>query len=421
MKKQILNTTVSIIAIVWLLSTTYANYTLTNNDINNISLIENKIEWLVNNGKITYSQLETKLDKLSSKKNISEKNQAILNEISLRISEKMTPSKRNFTYKPKWGYAPTIAGTIFIEPSSTMELKVGQKIKNLTDKSYEFGITLQKLTPRMYWVQNGFYNSVFYVWDNGVLVMDTLAWGGGEKVIAAVKSVTDLPITTLIYSHQHEDHIGDVQFFLDEAEKRWVNLEIVSTDKTKEAMIHNGSTLTLATKILDFKNDSFKFEDETISVEWLNNAAHVSDSATWLFENEKVLHIPDYVNPNQVPYLGFGGSHTYNWFRDDLTQIQKHNFDYFSGGHGNIGSKADLSFMLEYTANLELALAQWIEASYNENFFIAKYNNHQASAKAERDFIISTSMDILRDTYGEMYGFEASAPYQLEMLIRAGE
>src|SRR3954454_19524583 len=55
-------------------------------------------------------------------------------------------------------------------------------------------------------------NSVFVVTDQGVVVFDA---GGsplmGESIVAKVRSVTDKPVTHVIISHWHGDHMRGLQ------------------------------------------------------------------------------------------------------------------------------------------------------------------------------------------------------------------
>ena len=47
-----------------------------------------------------------------------------------------------------------------------------------------------------------------FVRDEGVLLVDTKLPRLGADIVAAVRSVTDKPITAIINTHTHEDHVG---------------------------------------------------------------------------------------------------------------------------------------------------------------------------------------------------------------------
>jgi glyoxylase-like metal-dependent hydrolase (beta-lactamase superfamily II) len=325
-------------------------------------------------------------------------------------------TQRTASYMPEGGYASTIKSE-FIKPSLQKQLQVDQKIENLTKRNFAGETTVQRLTVRSYWVQTGFYNTVFYVGHQGVLVMDPIGYGSSVSVLKAIKSITDKPVTAVIYSHHHEDHIGDIGLYIEQAKKVSVNLRIIATYATAAAMRAGGSELPQPTEKLNFLSDSTTFEDLTIKVEGFATAAHSSDAAVWLLEQEKIVHIPDLLNPNQLPYLGFGGSETYVGYKENLQALDKMQWKYLSAGHGNIGSHGDVKFMLNYLDDLESAIQVASKASPFEDFSIAKFNNHQAAAHEMQESIINKAMDSLRGKYGEFYGFEASVPYQIRMVL----
>lgn len=328
------------------------------------------------------------------------------------------PTEREITYMPAGGYEATVA-THFVEPSSVKQLNAGDKIKALTQKNYAGETVLQRLTERSYWVQKGFYNTVFYVGDEGVLLLDPLAYGSGEAVLEAIKSVTDKPITAVIYSHHHEDHIGDIAVFVNSVQSANKPVRIIASQRTAEIMKQHGSKLLSANDIIAYPSGKTQFENLSIQLHGFENPAHAYDSAGWLLVEEGLLHAPDMLNPNQMPFLNFGGSETYNNYPENLQALNNLPWRYFSGGHGNIGSKADFTFMENYLMDLEKAIDSTMPKLNIDDFFVAKYNNHQASVAAYNKAFKEQVMAELRPKYGKLYGFEASVPYQIDMVLKA--
>lgn len=321
---------------------------------------------------------------------------------------------RDVTYMPEGGYVSTTSAT-YLAPSVETPLVPGQKIDDLTQRNFAGETIVQRLTERSYWIQTGFYATIAYVGDEGVLLMDPLGDGKGSKVLEAVKSFTDKPITTVIYSHHHEDHIGDIGTFVEAAQAEGNELRIIATAQTAEGMAAK-SKLPAATEILTPQNNTTTFEGETIQVTEIEADAHTHDSAIWKLVGEDIVHIPDYVNPDQLPWLGFGGSESFVGFEGDLQQIKDTGFTYFSGGHGNVGSQADIDFMLEFTADLKAAVFQAFGSVNYGDFVSPAANNHQAIAHNFFEAHTAATMEILRPTYGDFYGFEASVPYQVRMV-----
>ena len=49
-----------------------------------------------------------------------------------------------------------------------------------------------------------------------------------KKVQEAIAKVTKLPVTAVLYSHDHADHIGDIGVFTDAAKQQGVDLKEVN-------------------------------------------------------------------------------------------------------------------------------------------------------------------------------------------------
>ncbi len=60
--------------------------------------------------------------------------------------------------------------------------------------------------PRSYLIRMPIVNAAFFVTDEGVVLVDTGMGPAGPAILEAIRSVTDLPIHTIIYTHGHVDH-----------------------------------------------------------------------------------------------------------------------------------------------------------------------------------------------------------------------
>ncbi|UTW59538.1 MBL fold metallo-hydrolase [Kordiimonas sp. SCSIO 12603] len=321
---------------------------------------------------------------------------------------------RDFNYMPKGGYAsPT--GAEYVVASSERKLKPGQKTANLTKLNFAGEAIVQRLTDRAYWAQAGFYSTIFYVGDEGVLIMDPLAFGSGEKILKAIGTVTDKPVTAIIYSHYHGDHIGDVGVYVKAAEGRGHDLRIIASDATEKMLKQVKTKLPLPTETIKFKGGSTKFENLTVRVHGLENPSHDKDSGVWELVGEKVVHFPDLVNPDQMPFMGFAGAESYKKYILNLETLNGMDWDYLSGGHGDVGSHKDVTFVQNYIVDLEQAILTARKEAGKQRFFEKIYNNHQAQGYAGNEFINKKAAEILREKYGNYYGFEAGVGAQIHM------
>jgi glyoxylase-like metal-dependent hydrolase (beta-lactamase superfamily II) len=66
------------------------------------------------------------------------------------------------------------------------------------------------------------------------------------------------PVTTIVYSHFHVDHVGDGKFSVDEAQKAGNKLRIVASKETADTVAFMKSRLPQPTLVLARLKDSFK-------------------------------------------------------------------------------------------------------------------------------------------------------------------
>ncbi|EEQ3135662.1 TPA: MBL fold metallo-hydrolase [Escherichia coli] len=305
----------------------------------------------------------------------------------------------------------------YVEPSVKKIISPSDKVNNLFERNMSQPYILQKIGERTYYVQRYFYSTTFYVGDKGVLLFDAPE-GRGKYLLQAIRDVTPLPVTALVYSHYHVDHIGDSPFWNDEAKKEGVNLRIIASKATAEKMQFMNSRLPVATQVLSKKDDQFKFEKQTIELHRFVKAGHTDDHSVWLLKQEKVAHSPDLLNPDQLPMMGFAVSDTLVYHDSNLRQVEMLDWKYFIGGHGNIGSHDDFKFQRQFLNDLrDTTIKVRKEESFGK-FMNKTANNHADFARAQREAIIKKVTEVLRPKYGHMYGYDASMPANIEMAIR---
>lgn len=305
----------------------------------------------------------------------------------------------------------------YVEPSAGKIISPSDKLNNLFERNMSQPYILQKIGERTYYVQRYFYSTTFYVGDKGVLLFDAPE-GRGKYLLQAIRDVTPLPVTALVYSHYHVDHIGDSPFWNDEAKKEGVNLRIIASKATAEKMQFMNSRLPVATQVLSKKDDQFKFEKQTIELHRFVKAGHTDDHSVWLLKQEKVAHSPDLLNPDQLPMMGFAVSDTLVYHDSNLRQVEMLDWKYFIGGHGNIGSHDDFKFQRQFLNDLrDTTIKVRKEESFGK-LMNKTANNHADFARAQREAIIKKVTEVLRPKYGHMYGYDASMPANIEMAIR---
>lgn len=305
-------------------------------------------------------------------------------------------------------------GAAYVEPSSEIILQPGTKIGDLFRRNMTQPYVLQRLSERAYWVQSFNYGTVFYVGDRGVLIFDTLE-GVYDNIVQAVASVTDKPIVAAVYPHYHADHIGDIDKYVAAAREKGIDFEIYASTKTRQSMDLANSSFPRPTRELAWPRDSFEFDGLTVELHGFEWAAHSDDHSAWLLKEDRILHSPDLINPDPPPFWKFAGNERFRFHEDNLRQVYDLGWDYLSGSHGNIGSRADIDFDLAFIADLKTAIGESMGRHPFTEFVDPSASAHTGFLANFFATIAREATDALRPKYGKMYGFEEATPPNAEM------
>jgi glyoxylase-like metal-dependent hydrolase (beta-lactamase superfamily II) len=74
-------------------------------------------------------------------------------------------------------------------------------------------VGVERLKGNLYMMTGGGGNSAVFITATGVVVVDTKNPGWGQPLLDRIKTVTDKPVTMIINTHTHGDHVsGNVEF-----------------------------------------------------------------------------------------------------------------------------------------------------------------------------------------------------------------
>jgi glyoxylase-like metal-dependent hydrolase (beta-lactamase superfamily II) len=74
-------------------------------------------------------------------------------------------------------------------------------------------VEVEKLKDNLYVLKGGGGNTAVFVQANGITVVDTKNPGWGAPILAKIKELSPKPVTTIINTHTHGDHVsGNVEF-----------------------------------------------------------------------------------------------------------------------------------------------------------------------------------------------------------------
>ena len=90
-------------------------------------------------------------------------------------------------------------------------------------------IDVEKVKDNLYVLRGGGGNTAVFITANGVVVVDAKNPGWGQPILDKIKEITPKPVTTLINTHSHGDHVsGNVEFP--------ATVEVVAQENTKANM-----------------------------------------------------------------------------------------------------------------------------------------------------------------------------------------
>jgi cyclase len=69
------------------------------------------------------------------------------------------------------------------------------------------GLTVDKIKDNLFVIRGGGGNTAVFITSNGVVLVDTKIFGWGQPLIERIKEVTSKPVTTIINTHTHYDHV----------------------------------------------------------------------------------------------------------------------------------------------------------------------------------------------------------------------
>ena len=76
------------------------------------------------------------------------------------------------------------------------------------------GYLVEEIAGGLYWVTEGAYQTIFLTTGQGVILVDAPP-SIGPNLALVIAEVTDEPVTHLVHTHHHTDHIGAAVLFPD--------------------------------------------------------------------------------------------------------------------------------------------------------------------------------------------------------------
>ena len=166
---------------------------------------------------------------------------------------------------------------------------------------------IEKVKDNLWMVTGGGGNTAVFVTANGVVLVDTKLANWGQAIMDKVKTVTDKPVTHIINTHTHGDHVGSNEYF--PASVEIVAHANVSTSMAKMPAFADG------TKKHAFPDRTYTDKLTVLSGNdaidlYYFGPAHTNGDTFVVFRNLRVMHTGDAFSAKGAPLIDVnnGGS-----------------------------------------------------------------------------------------------------------------
>ena len=203
--------------------------------------------------------------------------------------------------------------------------------------------SVTNIAGNIYLFTNHQYNTMFIITEEGIIVFDAPATFG-YQLVKAIQETTDVPITHMVYSHPHTDHIGaaytlpeDITIIAHEDTNTWLERSNDPNRPIPDIVFSDDYTIELGTTEIEL---SYKgpFHSQ-------------GDIFTYIPEH-KVLFLVDQAHPGWVQFYSLGNSWDVRTHLDSYNWVLDYDFDYFVPGHGEITDRDHILLLQEQILDL---------------------------------------------------------------------
>lgn len=211
------------------------------------------------------------------------------------------------------------------------------------------GYFVQEIRDGLYWVTDSVYQVMFLTTGQGVVAIDAPPQLG-EKYLKAIAEVTDKPVTHVIYSHSHKDHIGAASMFPK-------NAITIAHEETAAQLTQANDPNRPIPKVTFKDTYTLKAGSQTLELAY-KGPAHEPGNIFIYAPIQKVLMLVDVIFPGWTPFKGLAVAEDTPAYIRAHDQVLAYSFDTFIGGHvGRLGTRKDVEIQREYIQDIQAQAA----------------------------------------------------------------
>jgi len=217
------------------------------------------------------------------------------------------------------------------------------------------GYRTQDLGSGLYMVTDNAYQSMFLVYETGVVVVDAPP-GYSAHIRAAIAEVTDRPITHVIYSHSHTDHIGGVTDL-------GGHPVIIAQEETKRLLVRAHDPKRPPPTVTFKDRYILKVGSQTLELTY-PGVAHEPGNIFIYAPRQKTLMVIDVVFPGWMPWRRWALAQDVPGYFAQVAEIDSLPFETLVGGHvDRVGTHDDVRVQLEFMNDVKVAAAMALKST----------------------------------------------------------
>ena len=220
-------------------------------------------------------------------------------------------------------------------------------------------VEVEKLRDNLYMLKGGGGNTAVFIRTDGITVVDTKNPGWGQPILDEIKKLSTKPVTQVINTHTHGDHVsGNVEMP--------VNVEIIVQDNTKANMMEMRGATGIAqngppTNIFKQNNgrglptktfkDRMKVNKGADEIDlYYFGRGHTNGDAWVVFPALRLVHAGDIFSGKNLPLLDANNGGSGVEIGNSLANAAKtlKNIDTIITGHSTTMTMADLNEYAEF-------------------------------------------------------------------------
>ncbi|WP_020575314.1 MBL fold metallo-hydrolase [Actinopolymorpha alba] len=265
----------------------------------------------------------------------------------------------------------------------------------------ESGYRVTELGEGAYGITSGMVNTMFLVTRNGVVVVDAPP-DLGERLLMGIEEVTSKPITHLIYSHAHADHIGSAHLLARDG------LTIIAHEITARFIekAHDANR-PLPNETFAGPSNALTIDDERFVFDYTGDWHQAGNLFIHLPERKILTAIDSFTVKNAPFFRLLFAPHVPAYF-DAMDQMLEYDFDTVVSGHmAMFGTPEDVQTNREYLRDLRSSATEALRTVDLREASAAvgvPDNNRQAQLKVWMDAVVARAAELMPASWNTRLG-----------------